>query len=91
LYRTATQPFDVGSKTIKCQEQGPKKVVDLNTKNSLYKINHLLVGRIGATPCHGDVHFETNLRSYGNSSDQLTVLEKKWSQIPFVDKKGKEF
>ena len=88
LYRTTPQPFEVGSKTIKCQETGPKKVVDLNTKNSLYKINHLLVNRVGATPGYGDVHFETNLRSYGNSSENLTNLEKRWSQIPYYDKKG---
>jgi len=85
--RTSVQPFSVSEKPIKCQEQH-KMTVDLNTKNQLYKVNHLLMNRIGETPSHGVVHFETNLRSYGCSSEKLMGLEKKWTTIPYREKKG---
>jgi len=85
---TSVQPFSVSEKPIKCQEQH-KMTVDLNTKNQLYKVNHLLMNRIGETPSHGVVHFETNLRSYGCSSEKLMGLEKKWTTIPYREKKDK--
>jgi len=85
LEPTATQPFGVGEKSLICQEKG-RSTVDLDTRNDLHKMTHLIRHRIG-TPVSGQsVFFETGLRTYGNKNEGLRALEKKWTNMPKIDK-----
>lgn len=82
---TSTQPFSLYGRELEGQKMR-RVASDIETKNPLHQVHHLLVHRMGPTPNKGSVQFETGLRSYGASSEKLRALEKSWSSIPKKDR-----
>lgn len=87
--RTSAQGFSFSDKTLESQVE-KRQVTDIDSKNNLHQLSHLLMHRMGPSPSRGSVQFETGLRSYGSASTALRNLEKNWRATPKKKDLGKE-
>jgi len=78
---TSIIPFSISDKSLEGQTD-KRNTLDLDNKGDLHGVIHLINHRMGPTPSKGTVNFESALRTYGNSSEALKTMEKKWCPLP---------
>eukprot|EP00825_Cyclidium_porcatum_P040750 TRINITY_DN5219_c0_g1_i4.p1 TRINITY_DN5219_c0_g1~~TRINITY_DN5219_c0_g1_i4.p1 ORF type:complete len:262 (+),score=33.17 TRINITY_DN5219_c0_g1_i4:226-1011(+) len=86
LNKIPNAPFNVYYKKTAVAEK-PHDVRDINSREKVDSIYHLVRHRVGPTPAKGLVEFETSLRSNFTADKKVKELERGWTAVPKKDRR----